>query len=43
MTRFVCVVADCPNVDVIYDFGDENPAVCECGGCHIMLTAIEEE
>lgn len=42
MSKFVCVVVDCPNKDVVYDFGDDNPVSCECGGCQAVLTPVEE-
>jgi hypothetical protein len=42
MSKFVCFGDDCPNKDVVYDFGDDNPASCECGGCHVMLIPVEE-
>ncbi len=43
MSKFVCDGVDCPNKDVVYDFGDDNPEVCECGGCHVMLEPIVED
>lgn len=43
MSKFLCDVDDCPNKDVIYDFGDDQPEMAECGGCHVMLSPIVEE
>ncbi len=43
MSKFVCDGVDCPNKDVVYDFGDDTPDSCECGGCHVTLTPLEEE
>jgi len=39
MSVFVCKQDTCPNKDVVYDFGDDNPPVAECGGCKAKLTA----
>lgn len=43
MTKFVCFAKDCPNEAVVYDFGDENPTICECGGCKTFLSPVVEE
>lgn len=37
MSVFICIKTDCPNKDVIYDFGDDNPLFAECGGCKTKL------
>ncbi len=43
MSKFVCDVVDCPNKDTVYDFGDQSPDLCECGGCHTFLYPIVED
>jgi len=42
MSKFVCNAAECLNMAIIYDFGDDSPASAECGGCHETLLPIEE-
>jgi hypothetical protein len=42
MTIFICTKKGCPNEGVIYNFGDEQPARAECGGCHETLLPQEE-
>jgi hypothetical protein len=43
MSKFVCDGIDCPNKDTVYDFGDQHPDVCECGGCKALLYPIVED
>ena len=39
VTKFVCVVADCPNENVEYLLTDALP-VTTCGGCGIVLQGV---
>lgn len=39
VTKFVCVVADCPNVDVEYLLSEALP-ITTCGGCGIVLNGV---
>jgi hypothetical protein len=41
MSVFICNTKDCPNANVIYDFGDEHPTTAICGGCHATLLPEE--
>ena len=43
MSKFVCNAEECPNMGVIYDFGDDSPESAECGGCHATLKPEPEE
>lgn len=42
MSIFICTANECPNKDVIYDFGEDNPSWAECGGCKTRLEAQSE-
>jgi hypothetical protein len=37
MSIFICKKDGCPNEGVVYDFGDDHPVRCECGGCATIL------
>lgn len=39
--KFVCTVTDCPNEGVEYLWGDPTETTAQCGGCGIVLYAIE--
>jgi hypothetical protein len=41
MVTFICVNAECPNKDVIYNFLG-NPETAMCGGCKETLTAADQ-
>jgi hypothetical protein len=42
MSVFICIKDECPNKGIIYNFGDEQPARAECGGCHATLLPESE-
>lgn len=43
MSVFICTKAECPNVGIVYDFGDEHPVKAECGGCKATLLPEKAE
>ena len=40
---FICEKAGCPNLGIVYDFGDDTPVRAECGGCKTVLLPKPKE
>ncbi len=39
--QFICKDAECPNFDIVYNM-ETNGELVECGGCKVMLEAVDE-
>lgn len=40
---FICDNSECPNVGIVYNFGEDAPVRAECGGCKAVLLPQPEE